>query len=399
MKKILLISIFSLGYMFSQAQIDSVIYGISVVSSGTGLYLAKISAQSGVVTNISQNAVSFTSGYNGRAIDPVNHIFYQCLDSVLLKFNLQTGDLLEAVQLIQYQTSMFYGLEYNCVDSTLYGLAWDNTGQAVWLASLDPNTGVVDIISGNPIAPSYRILTYTTLDPYHNIFYFETTNNMLIGVDFQSGGIISESVIDLPSGQYFGPIIFNCYDSIVYGLAGNMTLGRKLAMINPNTGEVTLISQNIIANSIQNNPATLDPFQEYYYFIGGDTTFNAADLQTGELVVSSPIIPFPGTYFANFFYNHPCLEIQVIVHDFGKKSISIFPNPADDQITIKIFSGTINSIQLVDIFGKVLYSGNKVIDLRITINSEVIPEGFYYLIVHTSEGFFVEKIIVKHNTL
>ena len=237
------------------SQIDSVTYGISALTQGSGLYLSKINVSDGIVIKISANAVVQNPGGPGRTIDPQHHVFYYTPDSVLLAFNLTTGDLIRKKSIINFSNSTFQGIHYNCRDTTLYGIAVDVSGSSIKLAKLDPYTGMVTPISASPLATSYSILTGTALDPVLGIYYFETIRNPanhLIGADLLTGNLVSDTAIGINPGDRFGPIVYNCHDSTLYGLAGNYINGRKLAKIDPPSGIVTIIPGYIVADTLLN---------------------------------------------------------------------------------------------------------------------------------------------------
>lgn len=73
--------------------------------------------------------------------------------------------------------------------------------------------------------------------------------------------------------------------------------------------------------------------------------------------------------------------------------VSVYPNPAKDQLTIKTGNANINSIQLIDLTGKVIQTvqvkGNQEND--IDINN--IKPGMYFVSIHSENGKIVKKFI------
>jgi len=397
MKKLLLLFSLSILGLTANAQMDSTIYGISADNNNMGLYLSKINPTTGVVTTISSNVVNFTLGGLGRTIDPNHHIFYYTPDSMLLSFKLNTGELIGSKPVINYLSSAFNGITYDCRDSSLYGIAVDVSGQEVRLAKLNPNTGLVTPVSNSSVASSFRVLTGTALDPIHGVFYFETVNNPanhLIGISMISGSIVSDVAIGIGTTDRFGPLVYNCGDSILYGLAGNLTDGRKLGKINPASGEVTIISQNIIVYSILNEPATIDPVQELYYFEGVDYKFNGVSINTGEIVTQPLINPSPHSYFSAFFYNHTCYydNPQFIGEKSSDPVIRLFPDPASDFLNI-ISSLPLSQADIIDVTGK-LVSSMKCKEMKnVRIDLTNVDAGLYVIFLHYDNSFKALRFI------
>ncbi|MFI1771958.1 leucine-rich repeat domain-containing protein [Thalassobellus citreus] len=78
------------------------------------------------------------------------------------------------------------------------------------------------------------------------------------------------------------------------------------------------------------------------------------------------------------------------INDFElAKSISIYPNPATSEISI-ISDKIIESIELIDVFGKVIKSS---LNPNNTIYVSNLSNGLYFLQVHTKKGLAIKKFI------
>ena len=401
MKKILFTCIISIFCLNAKSQIDSLIYGITAFYSGPGIYLAKINPQSGAVTNISATMANYNNGSLGQTIDPIHHIFYLTPDSILLSFNLINGQLINSKPIINSSGELFKGISYNCWDTSLYGLSIDIAGQTVKLSRINPYTGLVSTISGNSVASSYNSLTWSTIDPFNGIYYFETNSSTsvhLIGVGLKTGAVISDEPIGIISSYKFGPLVFNCKDSIIYGLVGNMNDGRKLAKINPHTGIVTTISPNFIANSIFNDPAAIEPFQGIYYFAAADSTFKGADLSSGLLVTQPLIISYIGSYFSNFIYNFTCYynpPVSIIEKSL-LKDINIFPSPAKDKISIDFKVNGDYFISIINIIGQEVISKKSENAQTINVDVSQLSNGIYTIKVFQNNALLTSsKFIIN----
>ena len=91
-----------------------------------------------------------------------------------------------------------------------------------------------------------------------------------------------------------------------YGLARKNTPNNELflATINPSTGTVTNISQNSLSPIVNLTGAALDPYRNYYHFIGYNE-IKTIDLTTGNETNSAIINnPIKASYFDNFRFNN-----------------------------------------------------------------------------------------------
>jgi hypothetical protein len=397
MKKLFFLFFAVLDYASAVSQIDSVTYGISVLTQDSGLYLSKINVSDGSVAKISANAVVQVPGGHGRTIDPLHHIFYYAPGSDLLAFDLNTGELIRKISIINYLNSTFHGINYNSRDSTLYGIAVDAAGLNIKLAKLDPYTGSVTPISDSCLASSYSVLTGTALDPVHSIYYFETIKNPanhLIGVDLHSGNLISDMPIGIDSGDRFGPIEYNCHDSTLYGLAGNYTHGRKLARINPYNGAVTVLSKYNFADTILNEQVTIDPFQQIFYFEAIDHSYRGENINSGDLVAMSYITPLPGSYFTGFFFNHTCYfhSASFIGENKINPELTIFPNPVFDKLNIRS-STPLFKVEILDFTGKSVFTENCHGLNEIQTDLTSYPEGIYVVRINNESTSVSSKFV------
>ncbi|NCA75034.1 MAG: hypothetical protein EOM90_01745 [Alphaproteobacteria bacterium] len=332
MKKNLLLFAMILISSLIQAQVNPEIFGMTNTASGK--FFSKIDPLTGSITFIS-NLISDSSNFYGRTINLKNQVYYSLQDSVVLKFDLSNGQYLETLHIINNPNMYFRGIAYNCHDSTYYGLSVSTVDPHIHVSKINMNTGVVQNISDS-IAPSYRQYTATAIDPFNDLFYFETTTNLLITVDLLSGEVLSSVQINLPTNQFFGPLSYNCMNSTLYGLVGNATSGRKLAKIDPLTGDVTIISGSIVAYSIFVNPSTINPAKSLYYFIESDGTLRGVGLNDGELETNVPIVfptPDPEIHFLNFIYFNECpCDYPLLTDNHIRERILINPNPINDEI-------------------------------------------------------------------
>ena len=362
MKKLFVLFTGVFMYASAVSQIDSLTYGISALTQSSGLFLSKINASDGSVTKISLNAALQVPGGYGRTIDPQHHLFYYAPGVDLLAFDLNTGELVRKISITNYLNSTVQGIIYNYRDSTIYGIAVDAAGLNIKLVKLDPETGTVTPVSLSSLATSYNVLSGSALDPDHGTYYFQTLKNPanhLLTVDLHSGSLVSNLPLGIDSADRFGPMEYNCHDSSLYGLAGNYSHGRKLARVNPSDGALNILSKYNVADTILNEQVSIDPFQRIFYFEAIDHTYRGVNLSTGNLVTMSGIIPFPGSYFTGFLFNHNCYfrSASFISENKITPGLTIFPNPATDKLNIRA-QASLLKVEILDFTGKSVFKEN-----------------------------------------
>lgn len=78
-------------------------------------------------------------------------------------------------------------------------------------------------------------------------------------------------------------------------------------------------------------------------------------------------------------------------------SLSIYPNPATDKLTVdfKEFDGVVNTVSLISMDGKVLLTKNALTAKQLTLDVNAIAAGFYMLQIQTNKGNTNKKVLIK----
>lgn len=195
--------------------------------------------------------------------------------------------------------------------NTMYGLARSSNPAAVYLATMDPSTGVATNIGLTSVSSSIN-LTGAALNPYNNHFCFFGDNGLKT-IDLSTGQIMNTAVINNPNGTgYFDLFRFNTSDSLMYGLSrrnitnpqtGAVTPSMYLATIDELTGTISEISPNSIGQGFALSGSAIDPHQMVFYYSVGSQLIGL-DMYNGS-IFSNPTLSFPngGQYFDNFTYS------------------------------------------------------------------------------------------------
>ncbi|MBP5995112.1 MAG: T9SS type A sorting domain-containing protein [Crocinitomicaceae bacterium] len=200
---------------------------------------------------------------------------------------------------------------FSQLGNTMYGLARTTNPAAVYIATMDPVTGIATNIGQTSVSSSIN-LTGAALNPYNNRFCFFGDNG-LKSVDLSTGQVTNTATINNPNGTgYFDLFRFNTSDSLMYGLSrrnitnpqtGQVSGAMYLATINEITGTITEISPSSIGQSFAYSGSAIDPHQMVFYYSNGSQLVGL-DMYTGG-IFSNPTLTFPngGQNFDNFTYS------------------------------------------------------------------------------------------------
>jgi hypothetical protein len=167
----------------------------------------------------------------GSAIDPYQMVFYFSLGSSLLGLDIYDGSVYSDVPIVNPEGIYFDNFTYSCADTTIYGLVRKNfyttifdpgfpdfpievlDSSTVRLGKIDPNTGIVTIISPSTVTQGgYSLNSGAAIDPETLTFYYNTGDN-LVGVSLVTGEMTSSTPFVFEEGQYFDLMrnFQNCY--------------------------------------------------------------------------------------------------------------------------------------------------------------------------------------------
>ena len=287
--------------------------------------------------------------------------------------------------------------------NTMYGLYRNNNPSAVQLATIDPATGIINVLGpslGNTIN-----LTGVSLNPYNFTYTYQDQDSWL-SVDLSNGTLVNDVMVSLPNATgNFDNFKFNTSDTTMYGLfsqvlynpvtgvyAGDM----RLATCDLSTGQVSLISPASVASSYVMAGSSIDPHLMVYYFIS-EGKLMGIDLYNGS-IYTQPLISIPsgGDSFDNFAYS--CVDTTmyglIVNHGVGVQSLGkinastgvVTPLPTALNFDNYIMNGgaTIDPINLIYYFetmdnnAQIYLVGLSLIDGSIVSNVMLPPSGAYF---------------------
>ncbi len=113
----------------------------------------------------------------------------------------------------------------------------------------------------------------------------------------------------------------------------------------------------------------------------------------GQYVVCFNVIDLANCGASPFISCDTVTIIGVSIADYNTSGVEVYPNPSSGSIAIDVRRNDIQTLDLLDEHGRVLYS-SKQADLNERIAIQSLPKGVYLLHVTTASTVFSTKIIV-----
>lgn len=251
-------SIYFDNFRFSHS--DSALYGLArrvlydpITGNYKGeVYLANIDTKTGQINQISPNSIAPGYALAGSAIDPYQMVYYFSTGSHLIGLDLYTGNVFSKAEINVPGGGIFDNFSYSCIDNSLYGLVRKNyfsyypnpdnpsdsveqlDSSTVRLARIDPNSGLVNILSPNAVTMGgYSLNAGSAIDPQTRTFFYNP-GNRIVGVSLLSGLKTSEQMLSFENGDYFDLMrnFENCRTASAKRLAnGNPEIENQLQLI------------------------------------------------------------------------------------------------------------------------------------------------------------------------
>ncbi|HPS27354.1 MAG TPA: C10 family peptidase, partial [Bacteroidales bacterium] len=206
-----------------------------------------------------------------------------------------------------------------------------------------------------------------------------------------------------PSGTSYD---FDDYQNIVYGIAPNTDVVTPEASFTANKTSLAINGLVVFTNSSTNNP------MDYSWSISPSTGFSYMGSTSSTSL--NPIVKFtvPGYYTisltstnsagsdtetkTNYIYVYSTADVE---EQELSKNIMLFPNPAQDFITIQTnaFDASEISLKVYDILGNSvadnLYSHNAGVK-QIVVNLSSLERGLYFITLNTGKHSVTKKVIL-----
>ena len=185
------------------------------------------------------------------------------------------------------------------------------------------------------------------------------------------------------------PLAMNFNDSISSGLSfSSFGYLRRNTSGGPCTGTFGVWSYSI------------DRYLGLKLIVGGNTYYGWARMQI-DVVTGIPSCTIKD-YAYNSIPNQPILAGDTgtvptgIFENSFSSSINLFPNPANNHLTIALGSNNKNvEVAIADITGKIVYTTSVYETNRIEVNTSEFAEGIYIVQIQSREFISTKKHIIK----
>jgi Secretion system C-terminal sorting domain len=399
MKKLLFCFVLLLGQM-TYAQTPTTLYGLSYGLNSNGFFLASLDPQTGLVTEISPSPIASVVVACYATIDPVNNIYYFSKPDSLVGVDISTGQIVSQVLINVPASSYFEMPQYNCRDSLIYGIY--RTPSTMQLASLDPLTGVITIISPTSIDIGFVASTKGSLNPDAGVYYFHG----ILGfhsVSLSTGLVLSTvNPTFTGPGTYFELSLWDCEDSVMYGMNRDVPTSLMYpATINLQTGAVTnTTSQGIVTQGFFMCTAEINsPLSLFHYSdVSGFKTINVS---TGSVLGSVPLTfdTLNSTLYLDLIARDNCKCVlsnpNIGISEISPEQFRLYPNPMDAGTSLTMSFSAVQEDRVLHVFNM---QGKLIIQQEVgagtvfsLISTENLSPGCYYACM---EGGSPSKFIV-----
>lgn len=395
--------------------------GVGTNTAAGTIRLGKLDVSNGVLTPVSPSSLASVISATGAALDPVTQTYFFQTQTDFVAVNMLDG--LPSAQNAMSNPiapSYFDNYRFNTSDSTIYGLARRSTSTGIgqvngelYLATIDPNTGVITQISPQSVGQMYAVQG-CAINPHEMVYYY-SNQGKIIGLDLYNGQVYSEQTITFPEGGlYFDNYTYNCADTSIYGIIRATTtvpIECYLGKIDPQTGVATRVSQQPLPyNSYTiNGSSTIDPINGVYYFSGllpqGGYAVVGVSVTTGLVVFEQLITPLGAASNSLYFdlLRHPgdCFEATPTrfnpnsgsagLTSASKSALKVAPNPFEQQFTVTS-AVLIEALTLRDAQGKVVLQ-HVANSNNIEVETAALQSGVYFLEVQTTSGVELVKVV------
>ena len=369
---------------------DGLIYGL--LHKGSQLWFAKVDPVSGVMTVLSSGPISSDQYQSGVSdIDPINGRYFYIRGGSIITVDIATATVLRNQLMTNPNNALspITNIAYDWLTDQIFGLnyvgsKWDNNGfttkpAELRLATVDPISGVITLISPGVISADQFQSGVSDIDPVAGLYYYIKAGQIL-SVDLSSGLVAGQSLISNPN-QAISPItnieVVKDYQSAPIPSAEFVAVNEDLDVQYKNLSSFSLHAHWDFGDG--NSSSERHPRHSYQTRGIYEVSLSSTNAQ-GEQVHHSETITVLGRT------SDDCL-VQFAPHQ-------VYPNPSSGRITVE--TPEINNYRYFECFDE---SGTRVVSLELfgTENKLVLPdleEGEYQYRIKSMVGKHIEGVLV-----
>lgn len=362
------------------------------------VYFSTVDPITGNVTLLSNPYISQHIVTMGATLDNVNNLYYYQAEGnpyPLKAVDIFTGSVVYSTPM-NFPSGFIYDLiQYNCLDSSFYGVEHNLTTQELKPLRMDVTTGLFTYLSSNSIIASARDYTF---DKKNNILYFMSGSNTIVSISLSNGNVLNSIALPLVATQFFENLEFNCMDSLLYGTYRD-TSGMSFAKVNLTSGVMTVLSSVPFSGPsyTMGSGHILDENSGIYYFNSGIKIYTFDILNNNLLNSATLSFSQPGTF--NLYYIKKSLDCDcstpVAVHPSNiSDSFHFYPNPVTTELFIQTNNNESSEIIVYDITSREILK--KSFTSSTTININLLSGGVYTYEWKASNGDIRKGKFVKN---
>lgn len=376
------VPITNIAYDFQTATL----YGLHHL--GSELRFAKVDVGTGVMTILSPGVISqdiYMSGVSD--IDPYNDRYFYIRDNRILTVDLNTGTLVSDFPIANPNgaAAPITNIAYNYITNEIYGLNFVSgvfpANGELRLASVDPATGQLTIISPNSISPDHFSSGVADINPFANLYTYVRgigSNQQLISVDLSTGLPVFSPSVTNPNNAV-SPIT-----NIAY---------RK---------QVDFLPQPAAAFHTHSSGLAVD-FQNISRF-GRAFEWDFGDGMTHTDKHPSRVYAAPGIYTVTLRVDNgegqdtivQVLDLNGVANGAepgdGSEILRVFPNPAVGQFRVQAPAG---GLRILDMQGRTVYEMEVENSEVLDIQGNGWPAGVYFIESAGPSGMQVQKLLLR----
>ncbi len=386
-KLLIVVSLLFILPIFSQ---ENEIFGISRNSQPENIiHIATVNPITGFVNELSDVSHSENLANLSYTVDPFEQIFYYVSNYNLLGVSMVDGSLQSDVAIIPNQLPFFQYFIFNEITQEILGLERGGgiSNGEVYLSKINPETGVITTISEEPIASQITMSGYD-VDLGNQWFHF-VSEGKILSVDIETGDLVNDPLLDTSNFSNFNNLQYNANDGLLYAIGSNPDPAELfLVTIDPETGDISQISNESLGALLQIGGCAIDPFNQIYYFIRGQQPeLVGVDIETGDEVsaTSFDYSEANGAFFGQLYFGGITQTFVLSEEQFPQVlDVEIYPNPVKNILTVQ--GDKLSKIDLYSITGKHIQSWVDVHKDQNQIDLTAYSQGVYLLKIYNDLG-------------
>ncbi|MBU3675988.1 MAG: T9SS type A sorting domain-containing protein [Chitinophagaceae bacterium] len=397
---------------------------IDVLDSST-IRLGRINPSTGQVSTVGNAQYNMGINLTGATINPYANHYIIASGQNLVQFDLNSGQITHNNPITgALPTWAFQNFRFNPSDTIVYGLVPENfystyfdsitmtniqvlDSSRIRFASINPTTAQYTLI-GNTAMKNVYTLAGNAINPHQMLFYYSAVDT-LVSVDLYTGNMYAQVPIQLPANAIFENFTYSCADTAIYGIVRQNFISTvydslllqyidvidsttfRLAKINPNNGQVSIISPyNLALGATLNGSCFIDPDSMQYYFSNGSDIIGVS-LSTGQIISQvTKTYPANPMYFEMMRSTKNCFGAQKVrlqqpnpLYELDTeklKQLLLFPNPVENIMYINGVDA-IKQVRVFNLSGQCLMHHTQK-----QLNVSSLRTGLYWIQVETQQG-------------